>query len=287
MSRRSLPWSISPTAGPPRSGMSASKPWRRSGWGRSISSQETILELVESLEWNVRTLQGDRLHERFGSMHSVAASSRSWLSRCHAELGAFTEGLAMAKDGLRIAETVDHYLRLIEACRDVSILYLRWEDVHRAIPMLERAMGLCQDWHVPLFSRWLATLLGLAYMLAGRVAAGLALVDGGGAKGRQGYAEQSLPSVVTRLSEAYLLAGRLEKAHQRAAQALDLARSYQFHGEQAWALRLLGDIAARREPPEAEPAEDHYRRALALAEELGMRPLQAHCHLGLGTRCTH
>ena len=32
-----------------------------------------------------------------------------------------------------------------------------------------------------------------------------------------------------------------------------------------------------------EPAAGHYRQALVLAEELGMRPLQAHCHLGLGT----
>jgi Flp pilus assembly protein TadD len=30
-------------------------------------------------------------------------------------------------------------------------------------------------------------------------------------------------------------------------------------------------------------AEPHYRQALSLAEELGMRPLQAHCHRGLGT----
>ena len=41
-------------------------------------------------------------------------------------------------------------------------------------------------------------------------------------------------------------------------------------------------IAARREPPEGAQAEAHYRQALALAEELGMRPLVAHCHLGLG-----
>jgi Flp pilus assembly protein TadD len=33
----------------------------------------------------------------------------------------------------------------------------------------------------------------------------------------------------------------------------------------------------------SKPAEAHYRQALALAEELGMRPLQAHCHRGLGT----
>jgi predicted protein tyrosine phosphatase len=30
-------------------------------------------------------------------------------------------------------------------------------------------------------------------------------------------------------------------------------------------------------------AEAHYRQALALADELGMRPLVAHCHRGLGT----
>ena len=58
---------------------------------------------------------------------------------------------------------------------------------------------------------------------------------------------------------------------------------HQERGNQAYALRLLGEIAAQREPPEVEQAEAHYRQALALAEELGMRPLQAHCHLGLGT----
>jgi len=36
-------------------------------------------------------------------------------------------------------------------------------------------------------------------------------------------------------------------------------------------------------PPEIAPAEHHYRQALALADELGMRPLVAHCHRGLGT----
>ena len=35
-------------------------------------------------------------------------------------------------------------------------------------------------------------------------------------------------------------------------------------------------------------AEAHYRQALTLATELEMRPLVAHCHLGLGRlyRCT-
>jgi hypothetical protein len=33
---------------------------------------------------------------------------------------------------------------------------------------------------------------------------------------------------------------------------------------------------------EVSKAEEYYRQAMALADELGMRPLAAHCHLGLG-----
>ena len=47
-------------------------------------------------------------------------------------------------------------------------------------------------------------------------------------------------------------------------------------------MRLLGEIAVRETQPDLNEAEVRYREALALAEELGMRPLQAHCHLGLG-----
>jgi tetratricopeptide (TPR) repeat protein len=85
------------------------------------------------------------------------------------------------------------------------------------------------------------------------------------------------------LGEAQMLAGRLEEAHVHAERALAHTCEYQERGNQAYALHLLGDIAARCEPPDIEQAEAHYQHALALAEELGMRPLQAHCHRGLGT----
>src|SRR4029453_9383153 len=51
----------------------------------------------------------------------------------------------------------------------------------------------------------------------------------------------------------------------------------------AWVHRLLGDLYAHGHPPVVEPAAASYQQALALAEELGMRPLQAHCHRSLGT----
>ena len=64
--------------------------------------------------------------------------------------------------------------------------------------------------------------------------------------------------------------------------ALDLAQRQKERGNEAWVLRLLGDIAAHADPPDPESAEGHYTHALARANELGMRPLQAHCYFGLG-----
>ena len=86
-----------------------------------------------------------------------------------------------------------------------------------------------------------------------------------------------------RLGEAYLAIGRLSDAFPLAERVLALSHGRKERGNQAWALRLLGEIAMHREPPEAAQAEGHYQQALTLAEALGMRPLQAHCHLGLGT----
>ena len=80
-----------------------------------------------------------------------------------------------------------------------------------------------------------------------------------------------------------MLAGDLEEARALTDRALAHAREHQEHGNQAYAMRLLGDIVARRDPPEIDLAEGYYQQALALADDLGMRPLLAHCHLALGT----
>ena len=60
------------------------------------------------------------------------------------------------------------------------------------------------------------------------------------------------------LEEAHALASPLEEVHTLAERALTHAREHQERGRQAYALRLLGDIAARRESPDTEPAEAHY-----------------------------
>lgn len=127
-----------------------------------------------------------------------------------------------------------------------------------------------------------AGFTGAAYTLVGRVAEGLPLLEQSVEQAASMGWKAEASSLATKLSEAYLEAGRAQDASALAARALDLAVEHRSRGDQAWALRLGGEIASRGQAPDFDQAEDQYRRAFVLAEELGMRPLVAHCHLGLG-----
>jgi tetratricopeptide (TPR) repeat protein len=164
-----------------------------------------------------------------------------------------------------------------------GLLVFRHGDLLRAFPLLERAVGICHDADLPAYFPAVAAALGAAYTLAGRIAEAVPLLTQ--ALEQATAMDMIVAQALCRLAlgEAQVLAGRLEDAHAVAEGALAHARAYQERGDEADALRLLGEIAARREPPESAQAEAHYRQALALADELGMRPLQAHCHRGLGT----
>jgi tetratricopeptide (TPR) repeat protein len=124
--------------------------------------------------------------------------------------------------------------------------------------------------------------MGYAYALQGRLTEGRALLEETISEESRTGARQA-PQRVAWLSEVCRLAGHGEEAWQYACQALDLARQLKERRNEALALHQLGVVRAHANPPDAEQAEAHYQQALALAEELGMRPLQAHCHLGLGT----
>jgi tetratricopeptide (TPR) repeat protein len=127
-----------------------------------------------------------------------------------------------------------------------------------------------------------SSTLGYAYALSGRSAEAIPLLEEGGERPVIAGSNEGQSLRTLRLSEAYLLAGREADASAAAQRALGLARHHKERGHEAYALRLLGGIVAREDPLDIGKAEDHYRQALALAEKLGMRPLVAHCHVGLG-----
>jgi tetratricopeptide (TPR) repeat protein len=251
--------------------------------GNIYKQQGNYHRAIDYYRQTSASLDGARRHERFGLPLIPAVNARSNLAQCHAELGTFVEGSAFGDEGLRIAEAVEQPISLLFASWGVGLLALRQGNLPRALPLLERAVRLCQDADLPRWFPMTAAALGAAYVLAGRVTDAVLLltqVMEQATISDMGNWQAALCSLS--LGEAYMLTGRLEEAHVLAEGALAHACAHQEWGQKAYALRLLSEIAAHREPPNAEEAETYYRQALALAEALGMRPLQAHCHLGLG-----
>jgi tetratricopeptide (TPR) repeat protein len=250
--------------------------------GRVYQAQGDYRQAIDCLGHTVASLAGARRRERFGLAALPAVNSRAFLAACHAELGTFAEGRALGEEGLRIAEEVAHPGSLMYASWGIGLLSIRQGDLLRALPLLERAVGICHEADLPALFPRMAAALGAAYTLGGRVTDAMPLLTQ--ALEQTIVLKEGLFQALCHLSlgEAQMLAGHLEEAQALAEHALALARERQEQGHQAYALYLLGEIAARRQPPESDQAGDYYRQALALAEELGMRPLVAHCHLGLG-----
>ncbi len=250
--------------------------------GRVHSTLGNYRQAVELQGKNVTLLTGDLSRERFGLTGLASVSSSVELSEALAELGEFAEGITYGEEAIRIAEVVDHPFSRVFAYLGIGDLYLYKGDLPKAISLLERGLALCETWNIPLLAPPVASTLGAAFALSGRIAEALPLLEQAVERAPSGRLRVNLPRLTMQLGEGYLFAGRIEEAMIEARSALTLARDYKQRGLEAWALRLLGEIAAHRGPPEVEQAESHYRQALALADELGMRPLLAHCHLGLG-----
>ena len=238
---------------------------------------------IELLRRGIGSLQSDQNGERFGQLILPSVQSRAWLACCHAQLGEFTEAMTVGEQGLRIAETVDHQYSRALAYLGLGVLHLVKGDAPRAIAVLERGFQLCEALTLAVWLPEIASFLGAAYVLHGRAVEALPLLERAVELTSSRGDKRGHSLRIVNLSEGYVMAGRVDEAIRLAERALQLSRDCKERGNEAWTLRLLGEIASHRQPRAAETAGEHYGQALALAEALGMRPLVAHCHLGLGT----
>jgi DNA-binding SARP family transcriptional activator/tetratricopeptide (TPR) repeat protein len=232
---------------------------------------------VELLRQNVHRFE-ERL-SRSGGAIAQQPYSRVWLAACLAELGHFDEAEALADDALRISEARDSAYALLHASWVRGYVTLRRGDVARAVPAFERGLEVCRRLELPFYSSLLAAGLAHAYTFSGRVDEALGLLEDTMAAVREIGGWTALPAL---LAEAYLQAGRLAEARPLAEEAVRLTSERGERGFEAWAHRLVADILTKSGPAATETAADEYRRAMALAGELGMRPLVALCHRGLG-----
>jgi tetratricopeptide (TPR) repeat protein len=251
--------------------------------GMAYHTQGEYQQAIAYCRRTVAALDDALRRERFGQVILPTVASRTFLAWSLAEMGQFAEGLAIAEEGRRVAEAVGLPGSLMFAYFGAGLPSLRQGDLAQALPRLERAVGLCQEADLPLWFPWVAWALGSAYVLSKRVTDAQVLleqaVEQSASMGRWAY--HAL--FVATLGEALLRAGHLVEARLRAEKALVFARAHKERGHEAWALRVLGEIAAQRDPLVSDEAATYYQQALTLADALGMRPLVAHCHYGLGS----
>ena len=210
-------------------------------------------------------------------MWQAAANSRAWMAFILVELGEFDRALQIAQDAARQVEAREIFHPLPRFA--LALSYVRRGETH-SIPDLERGLGLCREMnHMTMLVPYTAGL-GTAYTLAGRVAEGIALLEEALDKAEvHNRANRSL--FQSWLSQAYLLAAQPEDAIRVAREGLAGARDRHERGEEAWNLRGLAEAFAYIDPQQTDVAERYYTESMALADELGMRPVLAHCHAGL------
>jgi tetratricopeptide (TPR) repeat protein len=249
------------------------------GLGRAYFGMGDFSRAAEVLRWTLAVLaRGTPGPECY-----VEIRSGAWLAQVLSMLGEFAEGRRHGEAALRLAMEGGHPWAVIGARACLGYLYLTQGDLKAAIHMLDRGLTLARASGHRAWSMAIAGGLGEAYAQVGRLAEGHTLLEEAcrDAIGTGALAAYAIH--LSQLSAVDLLAGRVEEAWQHADQACDLARQQKTRGGEARALFQLGAVHAHATPPDVPRAEVRYQEALTLAEPLRMRPLQAHCHRGLGT----
>jgi tetratricopeptide (TPR) repeat protein len=239
---------------------------------------------IELATGNLAALPADSVYEHFGASLPISVFDRQWLVRSLAELGRFAEAAPYEAEALRLAETTQHAFSVSGAHNAAGRLHILKGDWAKARSLIEHWIAVVRTGNI---GHWLPDAVAASARVLAQVGdtsqalaqlrEGAELLDREAAREIVGFRGDAY----CWLGRAGLLLGRLDEARSLADRAVESSPSRP--GIVVHALHLLGDIATHPDRFDAETGEAHYRKALALAEPRGMRPLIAHCHLGLGT----
>jgi tetratricopeptide (TPR) repeat protein len=240
--------------------------------------------VVDLATANLAALPADWAYENILDTMPSSVFDRFLLVVSLAELGRFAEAAEYEAEMIRLAEPTDHAFTIGFAHWGSGTLHLLKGEWAKARSPIEHGIAVVKAGNVANMigrivasSAWVLAQLGQASEALNRLREGEQRLERQATSGYVGLLSWGYHS----LGRASLLLGRLDEARRLADRAVE--SSPRHPGFAAHALHLLGDIATHPDRLDAESGEAHYRQALALAEPRGMRPLVAHCHLGLGT----
>ena len=232
---------------------------------------------------NLAVLPADWTYEHLGNTAPTSLFDRHFMVMSLAELGRFEEADAREAEGIRLAEPTQHAFSVGLPYYAAGMRHLRAGDWATARSFIERVIGVFRRGNVVFMlpyavacSAWALAQLGDTREVIDRLEEARVLLErlaSTGIVSLNSWANDAM-------GRACLAVGRLDEARslgERTIQSLPSHRGFTAHAQ-----HLLGDVATHPSRFDAERGEAHYRQALALAEARGMRPLVAHCHLGLG-----
>jgi DNA-binding NtrC family response regulator/tetratricopeptide (TPR) repeat protein len=254
--------------------------WTQVGMAREYFAVGDYRRGIERAAAALETLERAPAGTRFRNL-PPSVGSRTWRALCLAMIGQFDEAMTWAGAAIEYADKDDAPLPQVWANYTLGrILCLRGHFA-RALTFLERAASLLERGQFPIYAPRVLASLGTVYTVTGTAHDGLALLERAVVEGEAHRVLFEHAMVVVQLGAAHLAAQCLEEAERRATSALACAGRDGEKGNEAWANHLLGRVAAARPTLDADGAFTHTTLAMTMARELGMRPLVAHCHLGL------
>ena len=238
---------------------------------------------------NLAALPSDWVHEYFvGVSTPTSVWDRRWLVMSLAQLGRFAEATEHEAEAIRLATALHRAFPVGVADRAAGTLHLLKGEWAKARVPIEHGIAAVRSGNAAFLlpgalaaSAWVLAQLGETSEALNRLQESEQLLELQAARGVVDHHGWSYHA----LGRACLLFGRLDQARRLGDRAVQSSPSQP--GYAAHALHLLGDIATHPDAFGAASGEAHYRKALVLAEPRGMRPLVAHCHLGLGKLYGH
>jgi class 3 adenylate cyclase/tetratricopeptide (TPR) repeat protein len=234
--------------------------------------------VIELCERNQTALGSDVTAPRWISSQVI---SYGVLAAALATVGDFSGATAATEEGARLGGASATVIDRIWVLWGQSFPAVTRGHFTPALPSLEKGLSLVRELNILNWVPPFGGALGYAYARSGRLEEGLRLLDEATIQGETTSPYGRGRNLIWQ-SEALLLAGRPGDARAVAEHGLEGARARGERGWGAQCLRALGEAEAGADPPAADAARTHLEQALTLARELGMRPLVAHCHLGLG-----
>jgi DNA-binding SARP family transcriptional activator len=240
--------------------------------------RQAAAQLARAASLTDGRMQGERL----GRTIYPAVNARAELARALADLGRFDDATAAIEEAFRIGESLQHATTLLSARMDHGHVLICRGDWSGAIPILGTCLDGFRSAGLSGFGNGAAGMLGYARAMISHQGEGIALIREALEHAAQGRRTREA-QFTTYLSEALLTAQQMDEAAAVARRGLTLSLERSERGIEARARYVLGEIAAKNIDGNGSAAEGLYREALALAEEIGMRPLVAQCHLALAT----